>query len=188
MSQIVLKKLFARHSTFAALAVVLFTTNGASANPCPYNETDYLAYNPDVVYAIQTGAFASGSDHYLRHGRYENRVINRYCAGAGPVTCSFNETDYLAYNPDVVYAIQTGAFSSGYEHYSRHGVNENRVINFTCANGKCSFVARDYLDFNPDVAEAVRQGRFTSAEHHYSQHGRYENRIANRYCRSNFSN
>lgn len=234
MSQFALKSITARFVPAFALAMVLFCTSGAEANPyCPYNETDYLAFNPDVVYAIQTGAFASGNEHYLRHGQYENRVvnyacangkcpfvasdyldynpdvaqairnghftsaehhyaqhghaenrvINRYCAGSTPVACQFNETDYLAYNPDVVYAIQTGAFSSGYDHYSRHGVNENRVVNYACANGKCPFVARDYLDFNPDVAEAVRNGHFISAEHHYAQHGNRENRITNRYCR-----
>lgn len=40
----------------------------------------------------------------------------------------FNETDYLAANPDVAEAISAGSFPSGLAHYLRHGANENRSL------------------------------------------------------------
>jgi len=38
----------------------------------------------------------------------------------------FNESTYLQLNPDVLEAVQRGGFSSGWEHYILHGLNENR--------------------------------------------------------------
>jgi SAM-dependent methyltransferase len=40
----------------------------------------------------------------------------------------FDETDYLAANPDVAEAIRAGSLPSGLEHYLRHGANENRSL------------------------------------------------------------
>jgi SAM-dependent methyltransferase len=42
-------------------------------------------------------------------------------------TSEFEEADYLAANPDVAAAVRSGAFSSGADHYARHGRHENRV-------------------------------------------------------------
>jgi SAM-dependent methyltransferase len=40
----------------------------------------------------------------------------------------FNESDYLAANPDVVAAVKEGVFQSGWEHYERYGKNEERTL------------------------------------------------------------
>jgi SAM-dependent methyltransferase len=44
-------------------------------------------------------------------------------------TVEFDETGYLAANPDVAAAVRAGKFSSGAEHYACVGVHENRSTN-----------------------------------------------------------
>jgi len=40
-----------------------------------FDEAVYLARNPDVAAAVASGAFASGRDHFERHGRAERRAF-----------------------------------------------------------------------------------------------------------------
>lgn len=40
----------------------------------------------------------------------------------------FNESEYLAANPDVASAVKENIFRNGYEHYERHGKNERRML------------------------------------------------------------
>ena len=40
-----------------------------------FDEAEYLAANPDVAHAIETGVIASGREHYERHGRLEGRPL-----------------------------------------------------------------------------------------------------------------
>lgn len=43
----------------------------------------------------------------------------------------FNESEYLAANPDVAVAVRSGQFSSGLEHYEKYGKKEGRLLNST---------------------------------------------------------
>ncbi|MFB2878558.1 hypothetical protein [Floridanema aerugineum] len=95
------------------------------------SEQIYLQRNPDVAAAVTQGLFRSGYDHFLRRGQVEGRVPG-----------SFNERDYLLFNPDVARAIgvadpTTGVveFGSGYEHYIRFGQFENRLAFFSGTAG-----------------------------------------------------
>ena len=38
-----------------------------------FNEADYLKLNPDVAIAVNDGRFASGNEHYNKHGKSEGR-------------------------------------------------------------------------------------------------------------------
>lgn len=79
----------------------------------------------------------------------------------------FNEVQYLKDNPDVAAAVEKGEFSSGKEHYERHGKNEEgRDAGF--------FSEKLYLNANPDVAEAVKDGQFENGFEHYSIFGKNE--------------
>jgi SAM-dependent methyltransferase len=51
-------------------------------SPPDFDETFYLAANPDVKSAVEAGAFTSGWDHYRKHGRQEGRI----CAPGTPDT------------------------------------------------------------------------------------------------------
>jgi SAM-dependent methyltransferase len=45
------------------------------APPPDFDETDYLAANPDVAQAVAAGSLPSGLAHYLRYGANENRPL-----------------------------------------------------------------------------------------------------------------
>jgi len=85
-----------------------------------YDEDIYLSNYADVKQAVHRGEFSSGFEHYLKHGRYEQRVIKD----------KFDEDYYLAHNPDVDAAVKRKEFSSGFEHYLKHGHLEKRKFRF----------------------------------------------------------
>lgn len=98
-----------------------------------FNEELYLAANPDVAAAVARGQFASGRQHYNRHGRYEGRpLVPATTPASAPAqsvaSAGFNEELYLAANPDVAAAVARGQFASGRMHYNRHGIFEGRPL------------------------------------------------------------
>jgi predicted SAM-dependent methyltransferase len=48
-----------------------------------FNEAEYLALYPDVVATVKAGAFKSGHEHYLKHGKTEGRSSS-FAANATP--------------------------------------------------------------------------------------------------------
>ena len=83
----------------------------------------------------------------------------------------WDESYYLAENPDVEAEVKKGAFESGYKHFVEYGIGESR-------NPNRGFNAQYYLDKNHDVAEAVRNGTIASAFEHWLLYGQQENRQA----------
>ena len=83
----------------------------------------------------------------------------------------FDEQVYLAANPDVEAAVKTGAYTSGRDHYDRHGRNERRpgVV-------PIGFDTMFYLANNPDIAAAVEDGLVPTAADHYATFGWREGR------------
>src|SRR5690349_24815302 len=47
----------------------------AIATPENFDETGYLAANPDVAEAVRQGQFKSGRQHFEGHGRRESRLV-----------------------------------------------------------------------------------------------------------------
>ena len=65
-----------------------------------------------------------------RSGRTFSKVV--FCGGESTVDGSgeqklFDEAAYLARYPDVVEAVSRNVFSSGLDHYRRHGIHEGRI-------------------------------------------------------------
>lgn len=85
--------------------------------PTNFDEEHYLAENPDVAAAVESGAIESGMAHYEKYGKSEGRDPN----------AGFDEVYYLDNNPDVADAVESGAISSGFEHYQKYGAEENRL-------------------------------------------------------------
>jgi FkbM family methyltransferase len=54
-----------------------FAATRADAVPEWFCEDDYLSNNPDVKVAVEAGAFKSGLDHWIQHGRNEHRLLQR---------------------------------------------------------------------------------------------------------------
>jgi hypothetical protein len=88
--------------------------------PAPsWNETLYLAVNPDVAAAIARKDFKSGREHYELAGRAERRQ-------GGFVPNDWDEATYLRTHQDVAAAVSAGVFLSGYHHYLAAGRAEGR--------------------------------------------------------------
>jgi hypothetical protein len=115
----------------------------------------YLALYPDVAAAVARGEFASGYEHYLKHGEAERRHY-------GSVPRDWNEKLYLALYPDVAAVVASGQFGSGYEHYLKNGRAEGRLF----ARVPADRDEKLYLAFYPDVAAVVANGQFGSGYEH----------------------
>lgn len=96
--------------------------------PADFDELTYLEYNPDVRVAVMRGAVSSGYRHWIEHGYDEGRLYapdSRLAQDSFPPT--WNELRYLRENPDVATAIRLGTYSSGHDHWVKHGEQEARI-------------------------------------------------------------
>lgn len=107
-----------------------------------FDETFYLAKNPDVAAAVARGALSSGFAHWQQFGQAEGRAA--IDARANPL---YDEVGYLAANPDVAAAVAGGGLRSGYVHYLAFGKAEGRSLTPL-------FDSAYYLGKNADVAAA----------------------------------
>ncbi|MBD2123209.1 hypothetical protein H6F68_20170 [Trichocoleus sp. FACHB-262] len=80
----------------------------------------------------------------------------------------YNEQAYLQRYPDVANAVQSGIFSSGFQHLVQFGLEEGRFA--------ALFNEQYYLQKYPDVANAVQTGIFSSGSQHFLQFGFTEGR------------
>ncbi|MEM6432467.1 MAG: hypothetical protein AAF773_01210 [Cyanobacteria bacterium P01_D01_bin.115] len=124
-----------------------------------YDEVFYLNENSDVAAAVDSGAFASGYDHFTEFGLSEGR----------DPSVLYDESFYLENNPDVAQAIERGELSSGLTHFLNNGHPEGR-------DPSQNFDESDYLLNNSDVAAAVDNGAFGSGFEHYVEFGVDEGR------------
>lgn len=102
----------------------------------------------------------------------------------------FDEAWYLQANPDIAAAVADGHFSSGFDHFRRHGRAEGRrgtrdlgtpapaTPGMTAPRGASAFDEAWYLSAYPDVAEAVRTGALGSGYEHWEASGKAEGRLA----------
>lgn len=125
-----------------------------------FDESFYLANNPDVSAAVNAGIFSSGLQHFQLSGIAEGRIL---------VSPYYNEDFYLRKYPDVAAAVASGSFSSGLQHFVLVGEAEGR--------DGTTFSEQFYLQLYPDVAAAVDTGVFSSGLQHYLQAGQQEGRF-----------
>ncbi|MFB2898340.1 hypothetical protein ACE1CI_35940 [Aerosakkonemataceae cyanobacterium BLCC-F50] len=127
-----------------------------------FNESFYLAHNPDVQTAVKAGYFSSGLEHFQKFGLAEGRVS---------VSPFYNEQYYLRKNSDVATEVAFGTFRSGLQHFILAGEAEGRV------SVSPFYDERFYLQKNSDVATAVASGNFRSGLQHFFAAGEAENRV-----------
>jgi hypothetical protein len=84
-----------------------------------FDEKQYRECNPDVAEAIRKKVFSSGRDHFTKVGYFEDRKGGT----------SVHEIWYLARNPDVAAAKQSGQVASGELQYRLAGAHEWREPN-----------------------------------------------------------
>ncbi|MBW4487728.1 MAG: tandem-95 repeat protein [Trichocoleus desertorum ATA4-8-CV12] len=132
-----------------------------------FEESFYLANNPDVAQAVQAGSFSSGFQHFIQVGQFE--LTSAPSRAPSPL---FNEAFYLANNPDVAAAVQAGSFSSGFQHFIEAGQFE--LSDSPTRLPSPIFDELFYLSNNLDVVEAVRSGTFSSGFEHFVRFGQFE--------------
>lgn len=77
-----------------------------------FSVDEYVMKNHDVAAAGVNPAI-----HYESHGQFENRTCNNF----------FDESSYLSQYSDVASLVESGIFTSGFEHYVKYGFNEGRT-------------------------------------------------------------
>ncbi|MGL5510578.1 MAG: hypothetical protein ACRDB1_13235, partial [Microcoleaceae cyanobacterium] len=92
--------------------------NDPTVQPPLFDENLYLQRYPEIQTAVNSGAIASGQEHFANWGKTEGRS-----GGA------FNEEIYRQLYPEVLNNL------TGLEHYVDYGKNENRVGVFTGHTG-----------------------------------------------------
>jgi len=112
-----------------------------------FDESFYLATNPDVAQAVTNGNFTSGFDHFNRLGELERR----------DPSALFDTTYYLDENSDVVAAVERNEVTA-FDHFILFGQEEER-------NPSPLFNPEYYLLKNPDVAAVVERNELTGIEH-----------------------
>lgn len=84
----------------------------------PVDEAYYLASNPDVSKAVENGIVRSGTEHFIEHGYFEDRL---------PMAISIDEADYLSRYPDVREGVDEGRVASATAHWKDYGRFEGRT-------------------------------------------------------------
>ena len=144
-----------------------------------FDQTYYLAHNPDVAAAVAAGTMTA-LQHFLNYGQYEGRA---------PSTV-YNEAYYLAHNPDVAAAVDNHTFADGFQHFVNYGYMEGRGATPTPGygaayesqlsplpgNAASFFDEAYYLSRNVDVRVAVHAGTIASGLAHFLEYGQYEGR------------
>ena len=105
-----------------------------------------------------------------------------------PVSCEFNESEYLQLNPDVARAVALRQFVSGRAHFDSFGRGEGRAVALNCPGmntrdrgaeknlAPWDFNEAHYLEMNPDVAAAVARRAVESGAAPYARFGKSEGR------------
>ncbi len=88
------------------------------AEQLPFDAEFYLARNPDLAAAHETGKIADLHRHFVETGFLEGRV------GAPPAV---DEAYYLAAYKDIGPALRRGDIASATDHYINSGAAEGRV-------------------------------------------------------------
>jgi hypothetical protein len=125
-----------------------------------FDEAFYLNRYSDVRAAVNSGAMASGLQHFQMFGEAEGRSFSSV----------YNESAYLSRNADVRAAVQQGAIRSGVTHFLRYGVFEGRAPSST-------FNESYYVGRYTDVQGAINRGAMSSGLEHFIRFGQAEGRI-----------
>ncbi len=150
------------------------TRKDSLALPRNFDTELYLALNPDLAKAFQhtRSPADEAKDHFLRHGRREQRTYN--------LPESFKTKRYLAFNSDLEAVAST--FSPDRKerflelHYALHGQKENRLYTLPDAFCWASYLALN-KDLIPFVDQLTSEETKDFAKFHFARYGHKEKRL-----------
>jgi len=116
----VVKRDAQREPGFVAVPEAMFRALLAAAikQKGEFDERFYLENYPDIAAAVRSRKVASGLDHYLETGYFENRLPKKFIV---------DEAFYLRENSDVAEGIRRGVVKSAQEHFDNAGFAEGRL-------------------------------------------------------------
>jgi hypothetical protein len=83
-----------------------------------FDERFYLETYTDIANAVRNKRVASGFDHYVETGYFENRLPRRLVV---------DEAYYIQENPDVADGIRRGIVKNAQDHFDNAGFAEGRL-------------------------------------------------------------
>lgn len=83
-----------------------------------FDERFYLETYSDIASAVRSKRIASGFEHYIATGYFENRLPKRLIV---------DEDYYIKENPDVAEGIRRGTVKNAQEHFDNAGFAEGRM-------------------------------------------------------------
>jgi hypothetical protein len=83
-----------------------------------FDERFYLQTYSDIANAVRNKKIASGFDHYVQTGYFENRIPRRLVV---------DEAYYVQENPDVAEGIRRGTVKNAQDHFDNAGFAEGRL-------------------------------------------------------------
>jgi hypothetical protein len=139
------------------------------ANYSIFDEQFYLASYPWVKPAIDAGVIKSGREHFEKFGQ---------AGGLTKVSRYFDETTYLAGNPDLAPFVRTvnpnAPFATGLDHFIQFGYDEGQRRTQVSPEYNEDF----YLANNPELRSFIgANAPFKSGYQHFIQFGAKEGRF-----------
>jgi hypothetical protein len=139
------------------------------ANYAIFDEQFYLASYPWVKPAIDAGVIQSGREHFERFGQ---------AAGLTQVSRYFDESAYLAGNPDIAPFVRTvnpnAPFASGLDHFIQFGYDEGQRRTQVSPEYNENFYLGNNSDLQPFIGP---NAPFKSGYQHFIQFGSKEGRF-----------
>ncbi|MEG4294046.1 calcium-binding protein [Microcoleus sp. C2C3] len=125
-----------------------------------FDEQYYLSQYPWVKPAIDAGSIKSGLEHFQKYGQ---------AAGLTKISRYFDESTYLADNPEIAPFVRTlnpnAPFATGLDHFIQYGYEQGR------SQVSPEYDEAFYVANNRDLLPFIQNGTFKSGYQHFIQFG-----------------
>ena len=145
------------------------------ANYAIFDEQYYLSQYPWVKPAIDAGVIKSGLEHFQKYGQ---------AAGLTKVSRYFDESTYLADNPEIVPFVRTlnpnAPFATGLDHFIQYGYEQGR------SQVSPEYDEAFYVANNRDILPFIQNGTFKNGYQHFIQFGIKDGRFGTSFFESEY--
>jgi hypothetical protein len=145
------------------------------ANYAIFDEQFYIASYPWVKPAIDAGVIKSGLEHFQKYGQ---------AAGLTKVSRYFDESTYLADNPEIAPFVSTvnpnAPFATGLDHFIQYGYEQGR------SQVSPEYDEAFYVANNRDILPFIQNGTFKNGYQHFIQFGIKDGRFGTSFFESEY--
>ncbi|WP_445246335.1 calcium-binding protein [Microcoleus sp. OTE_8_concoct_300] len=145
------------------------------ANYAIFDEQYYLSQYPWVKPAIDAGSIKSGLEHFQKYGQ---------AAGLTKISRYFDESTYLADNPEIAPFVRTvnpnAPFATGLDHFIQYGYEQGR------SQVSPEYDEAFYVANNRDILPFIQNGTFKNGYQHFLQFGIKDGRFGTSFLESDY--